>query len=102
MDSASLYSLDENAKIAVAREQEHAIYMLGDFDRVHGQFNGNIAFYFSPALAILVFFRGLRPHGVAVIVKPVDQWTHRLEFVAIRYRRVIICPDQKSACAELH
>src|SRR5665213_2481863 len=99
MDSTSLYRFDKHAKVAVARKQYHAIYTLGSFDRVHGQFNSNIAFCFSATLAIIVVFRGLRPDSVAVIIKPVDQWTRRLEFVAIRYCRVIIGADQKSPCA---
>src|SRR5580704_14324963 len=92
--SAALHGLDQAAEIAVAREQDHVVEVLGHLEHVYGKLDVHVALDLAAAHGVGEFLGRLGDHGVAVVVQPIDQRADRRVFLILDQRRVVVGADQ--------
>lgn len=95
-----LHGVDQPAEIAVPREEEDVIHLVGHLHGIDDQVDVDAALGLTAALGIGEFLDRLGHHCVTVIVKPVDQGTDRRVFLVFDERRVVERPDHASFLRE--
>src|SRR5580693_5869297 len=71
--TAPLHRLNQPAEIAIAGEQDCVIDMLCHFEPVDRQLDIHIALYAAPAERVGELLGRLGDHGIAIVIKPIDE-----------------------------
>ena len=85
----SLQAFHQRAEIAVAGEQHDVVDPGRKLHGVDRQLDVHVALDLAAALAVRVFLGGLRHHGEAVVVQPVDQRADRGIVIVLEQSRVV-------------
>jgi hypothetical protein len=100
--SAALNCCDQATKVAVAGEQHDVIDVLGNFQGINAKLDADVSLDLSAAGTVIKFLCGFRGNGESVVIEPVRQRPHRLEFCFLdEGGDVVVCAHEHPAVSKL-
>ena len=97
----ALQRFDQRAEVAVAGEEHDVVDVRRHLHGVDGELDVHVALDLAAAGRVGELLGGLRHHGEAVVVQPVDQRADRRVFLGLEQRGVVEGAQQLAAAHEL-